>query len=111
MARPVLENPTFPEGYVIRFSGRHVEWDTAMGWLADALHYWLATTRPDGTPHVVPRWGVWWDERFWYDGSPQTRHARNLVTNPACVLHLESGEQALILEGESRATGPLDLET
>lgn len=111
MARPVLENPTFPEGYVTRFSGRHVEWDTAMGWLADALHYWLATTRPDGTPHVVPRWGVWWDERFWYDGSPQTRHARNLVTNPACVLHLESGEQALILEGESRATGPLDMET
>jgi hypothetical protein len=111
MTRPVIDDPRFPDGYVPERTGRHVEWDTAVVWLTEACHYWLATTRPDGTPHVVPRWGVWWDGRFWYDGAPDTRHARNLAGNPACALHLESGEQVLILEGEARPTGALDIET
>jgi hypothetical protein len=72
--------------------------------LVAATAYWLATVRPDGTPHVVPRWGVWLDHRFWYDGAPTTRHARNLAGNSACVLHLESGTEAVIVEGTSTAT-------
>lgn len=111
MARPVLDDPRFPEGYVPQRTGRYLDWDTVAEWLRDSKHFWLSTTRPDGGPHVVPRWGVWWDDRFWYDGSPETRHARNLATNPACALHLESGERVLILEGESRASGPVDLDT
>ena len=63
--------------------------------------YWLATVRPDGRPHVVPRWGVWLDNRFWYDGSPDTVHTRNLSANPVCSLNLEDGARAVIVEGES----------
>lgn len=47
------------------------------------------------------------DDRFWYDGSPQTRHARNLATNPACALHLESGTTVTIVEGSSRPSDPI----
>ena len=111
MTGPLVEDPTFPEGYVPERSGRHLDWDIAVSWLVDAKHFWMPTTRPDGTPHVVPRWGVWHDGRFWYDGSPETRHARNLAQNPACALHLESGEKVLILEGESRPAGPVDVAT
>ena len=57
--------------------------------------------RPDGRPHTVPRWGVWLDGRFWYDGAATTVHARNLATNPACSLHLESGTDVVVVEGES----------
>jgi nitroimidazol reductase NimA-like FMN-containing flavoprotein (pyridoxamine 5'-phosphate oxidase superfamily) len=64
----------------------------------------MATTRPDGTPHVVPRWGVWLDGRFWYDGAPTTRHVRNLDVNPACSLNLESGTEVVIVEGVSEPT-------
>lgn len=46
------------------------------------------------------------DGRFWYDGAPDTLHARNLNENPACVLHLEDGRQAVIVEGRSDAAAP-----
>lgn len=69
-----------------------------------AKHYWLGSVRPDGRPHAVPRWGVWVDGRFWYDGSPETRHARNAERRPAVTLTLESGSQAVIVEGDSYAT-------
>jgi hypothetical protein len=55
----------------------------------------------------VPRWGVWLHERFWYDGSPLTRHARNLADNPACALHLESGTTVTIVEGTSAPSTPI----
>lgn len=79
-------------------------WADVEAKLVAASVYWLATVRPDGTPHVVPRWGVWLDRRFWYDGAPTTRHARNLADNPACALHLESGTEAVIVEGTSAVT-------
>jgi hypothetical protein len=46
------------------------------------------------------------DGAFWYDGSPETLHARNLASNPSCVLHLEDGSAATILEGTSGAATP-----
>ncbi len=49
----------------------------------------------------MPRWGVWVDGRFWYDGAPTTVHVRNLARNPACTLHLEDGWQAAIVDGTS----------
>ncbi|MEI6198030.1 MAG: pyridoxamine 5'-phosphate oxidase family protein, partial [Verrucomicrobiota bacterium] len=59
--------------------------------------------RPDGRPHAVPRWGVFLGEKFYYDGSPETRHARNILQNPHVSLHLENGEQAIIIEGTCHA--------
>ena len=98
---PARDRPALPEGY-----GLPGTTDGLLSWSADieprlaaALHYWLATVRPDGTPHSVPRWGVWLDGRFYYDGSPETRHARNLAHNPACTLTLESGTEVVIIEG------------
>lgn len=52
---------------------------------------------------MVPRWGVWMDGRLWYDGAVDTIHVRNLNENSACVLHLEDGRQAVMVEGRSEA--------
>lgn len=79
-------------------------WDGVEQRLRAARHYWLATVRPDATPHSIPRWGVWVDGRFWYDGAPTTRHVRNLEQNPACTLTLESGTEVVVVEGRSDAT-------
>lgn len=81
-----------------------MSWAEVEQHLTTAQHYWLSTVRPDGTPHSVPRWGVWLDGRFYYDGAPTSRHARNLQGNPACTLTLESGTQVVIVEGVSEAT-------
>ena len=59
---------------------------------------------------MVPRWGVWLEDRFWYDGSPETRHVQNLNHESSCVLHLEDGRQAVIVEGRSTAAEPPGLE-
>jgi hypothetical protein len=67
--------------------------------LERARNYWLATTRPDGHPHVAPIWGVWLDWALYFDGLPTTRWARNLAMNSAAVIHLESGEEVVIIEG------------
>jgi Pyridoxamine 5'-phosphate oxidase len=104
-AAPAADRPVLPTGYGVPTSARGLlAWPDVEQRLVAALHYWLATVRPDGTPHVVPRWGVWLEGRFWYDGAPTTRHARNLAANPACSLNLESGTEAIIVEGSSVPT-------
>lgn len=102
---PDRARPAIPDGY-----GLPSTTDGLLSWaeveirLRTSRHYWLATVRPDGTPHSVPRWGVWLDGQFYYDGAPTTRHVRNLERNPACTLTLESGTEVVIVEGQSTAT-------
>jgi hypothetical protein len=99
------ERPTFPEGYGLPDNDDGLlDWSAVEARLIEAKHFWLATVRPDGRPHLIPRWGVWVDGAFYYDGSPSTRHARNAEANPACSLSLEDGKHAVILEGKSLAT-------
>lgn len=96
-----------PKGYGVPDSSDGLlDWSEVEVRLVAAPQYWLATTRPDGRPHVVPRWGVWVDGRFWYDGAPTTVHVRNLSRNQACTLHLEDGWQAVIVDGTSQAADP-----
>jgi nitroimidazol reductase NimA-like FMN-containing flavoprotein (pyridoxamine 5'-phosphate oxidase superfamily) len=96
--------PVFPSGYVDRPTAE-VPWEYVEQQLTDAIHYWMCSVRPDNRPHVVPRWAVYVEGRIYYDGSPETRHARNVTENPHVALHLESGEKALIAEGTCRAAG------
>ncbi len=51
-----------------------LDWDAVYGRLDQAERYWLATTRPDGRPHVVPVDGVWLDG-IWYFGGPSGHRA------------------------------------
>lgn len=102
---PTSARPTFPEGYGVPATSEGLlSWEQVEPRLVAARHYWLSSVRPDGRPHSVPRWGVWLDGRFWYDGAPTTRHARNVERNPAVTLTLESGTEVVIVEGESHAS-------
>lgn len=101
MNAPKASRPDFPDGYVNNPRST-VAWDYVLGRLTEAKNYWLCSVRPDGRPHVIPRWGAFLEGRFYYDGSPETRHARNIVQNPHVSLHLESGTQVIIAEGSSR---------
>lgn len=107
MSQPSSDRPQMPEGYGADTATRYLTWGELTAKLVGAKHYWLATTREDGRPHVVPRWGVWLDECFWYDGSPATIHVRNLERDPSCVLHLEDGWDVTIVEGKSLRSDPI----
>jgi hypothetical protein len=97
-----VDRPRMPDGYGLPTDSEGMlTWAQVEERLVAAMQYWMATTRPDGRPHVVPRWGVWLDGRLYYDGSADTVHARNLLANPACTMHLEDGWEAVILDGTS----------
>ena len=74
-------------------------WEWAVERLVAARNYWVATTRPDGRPHSMPVWGVWIDDAFFFGSGRNSAKSRNLAANPAIVVHLESGDETVILEG------------
>lgn len=83
--------PSGPEGMI--------SWDHAEELLSGARNYWVATVRPDGRPHATPVWGLWVGGTFYFGSGPGSRKARNLAENPNVVVHLESGDDVVILEG------------
>ncbi|HET6312697.1 MAG TPA: pyridoxamine 5'-phosphate oxidase family protein [Chloroflexia bacterium] len=97
---PHADRPEMPEGYGIPKSIEGVlPWSYVSDMMSNALNYWIGTTRPDGRPHAVPIWGVWVDESLYFECGPNTRRGRNLAANPAVVVHIERGDEVVILEG------------
>jgi hypothetical protein len=102
MQTPEAIRPHFPVGY-IEGAKSFVPWSHVEQRLTDAVNYWLCTVRPDGRPHAIPKWAVWVNEKIYFDGSPETRHARNIAAHPAVTVHLESGSDVVIVDGAARA--------
>ena len=67
--------------------------------LKRSRQYWIATTRPDGTRHLMIIWGLWFDDSFWFSTGARSRKARNLAANPKCVIATDDAAKAVILEG------------
>jgi F420H(2)-dependent biliverdin reductase len=63
---------------------------------------WLATTRPNGKPHLIPIWFVWVDERFYICTADDSVKVRNLRAIPRASVSLENGNQPLIAECVAR---------
>lgn len=101
---PIAELLQFPEEY--GKPAAKLEWAGVRGQLELAERYWIATTRPDGRPHVVPVDGIWMEELWYYGGSDKTVHQRAVSANPHVVMHLEDAMRAVIVEGEVRVTEP-----
>ena len=74
-------------------------WSWASQRIAESRNYWIITTRQDGRPHVMPVWGVWLNDRFYFSTGRNTRKARNLGANPNCVVSVERAGEAVIVEG------------
>ncbi|MCA9904495.1 MAG: pyridoxamine 5'-phosphate oxidase family protein, partial [Anaerolineae bacterium] len=52
-----------------------------------------------GNPHAAPIWGIWMDGALLFGTGAQSRKARNFRHNANVVMHLESGDDVVILEG------------
>jgi nitroimidazol reductase NimA-like FMN-containing flavoprotein (pyridoxamine 5'-phosphate oxidase superfamily) len=81
---------------------RLLPWSWAVDRFSRAHNYLIATTRPDGRPHVMPVWGVWLDGEFYFSSGARSRKSRNLAVNPNCVVCSERLEEAIMLEGVAR---------
>jgi PPOX class probable F420-dependent enzyme len=79
-------------------------WSRAVEQLEGARNYWICTTRADGRPHTAPVWGLWLDGAVRFSTGGDTAKARNIARDPRIVVHLESGDETVILEGTVETT-------
>jgi len=70
-----------------------------MAQLPDNEICWIATTRPDGRPHLTPIWFVWRNERAWLCCSSTSVKANNLRANPNVSFSLQDGAHPVVGEG------------
>ena len=106
---PRVERARFDPAYGTADEPSPLPWSWARERLERARNYWVASTRPDGRPHAMPVWGAFVDGAVVLGTARASRKARNLAERADVVVHLESGDEAVILEGVAEETEDLDL--
>src|SRR3954449_10964184 len=102
MPEPTPGAPLFDAGYGVPLDGSGgglMPWTTSAERLERSRNYWICTTRADGRPHAAPVWGLWFDGAVVFSTDPTSTKGRNLAHRPDVVVHLESGDEAVIVEG------------
>jgi hypothetical protein len=79
-------------------------WAWAEERLMGARNYWVALAGP----HASPEWGLWQDSGLLFSCGASSRKARAIARDPRIVVHLESGDDVVIVEGEAEAAVATD---
>ena len=85
-------------------------WDWVEERLHEAHKYWVCSVRADSRPHCVPVWGAWVEGTLYFGTDRKSVKARNFARENRIVLHLDSGDEAVIIEGnvvEAKVSQPL----
>jgi general stress protein 26 len=93
--------PQAPPMYGLKPRQQYLPFRHAEDRLTKSRNYWICTSRPDGRPHSIPVWGFWVDGALYFGTARASRKARNLAHNPAVSIHLDSGDDVVILEGNA----------
>ena len=87
-----------------------MDWPEVATRLAASRNYWLGTTTPSGAPHTAPVWGVVTGQTLYLYSERSTVKARNIAADSRVVVHLESGDDVLIVRGTAEDLGsPADV--
>lgn len=101
MSEPRRSRPAFGPVYGIATEEEGMlPWSWADERLATSRNYWIVTASADGTPNAAPVWGVWAGGAVYFSTSQRSRKGRDLARDPRVVIHLESGDEVVILQGE-----------
>ncbi len=104
-AEPTRTRPRFPSSYGIAAGTEGMlDWSWAEERLAASRNYWIVTAREDGSPHAAPVWGLWYDGGVVFGTAPDSRKAVNLRRDRRACVHLESGDEVVIIEGLAENT-------
>ena len=101
MSTPKAERPKFKEYGISPKPKGMLEWKWAEEKLIKSRNYWICTTRPNGNPHSAPVWGVWMDGALYFSSAGTSAKVINLKKNPMVSMHLESGDEVVIVEGNA----------
>lgn len=83
-------------------------WPTVELTLLATRSAWLATTRPDGRPHVTPMWFVWEDGVVHFATDPASQKGVNISRRGDSVLSVGDGDDVIIAEGVARLVTDAD---
>jgi len=104
---PRIDRPHVPGYGVPRSLKGTLPWSWARERLDRAMVYWLATSSANNAPHLNPVWGAWVNDRWYVEGG-STRWKRNLRENPQLAIHVEFGDEVVIIEGRGREVPALE---
>jgi nitroimidazol reductase NimA-like FMN-containing flavoprotein (pyridoxamine 5'-phosphate oxidase superfamily) len=93
--------PHVPSLYGLKPRKQYLPWSHARERLERSRNYWICTARPDGRPHSIPVWGFFVDDVLYFGTAKLSRKAKNLSHNPAVSIHLDSGDDVVIVEGKA----------
>lgn len=93
--------PRVPADYGLKPRNKYLPWSHAEERLARSRNYWICTARPDGRPHSMPVWGAWIEGALYFGTGRSSRKGKNLANNNAVSVHLESGDDVVIMEGNA----------
>lgn len=96
---PLTERPRIPGYGISQSKTGMLPWNWAVKTLTESREYWICTVRPDGRPHAMIIWGLWFDGAFWFGTGSKTQKVRNLAKNPNCIVGTQNAAEAVILEG------------
>jgi len=110
MPGPLARRPAAWECDHVLVPENVLSWPEVAARLAAARNYWLCTTTPAGAPHAAPVWGAVAGGTLYLYSERRTVKARNLAADPRVVVHLESGEDVVIVRGTAQDLGaPADM--
>ena len=83
------------------YGAKPIPWSRALKQLGSSAAgtYWLATTNPDGRPHIAGVGALWVDGKIYFTSGTRTRKSRNLAANPSCVVSVSLTGIDLVFEG------------
>jgi hypothetical protein len=102
MSEPRASRPNMP-GYGIADEGELLPWSWARDKLTQARNYFIATTCPDGRPHLSVVWGLFLDDQFLFSTGRDSRKGKNLAHDPRCSIAPGDADEAVLLDGVARA--------
>jgi len=116
MPAPKASRPYMPGYGIADAKGGQglLPWRWARERLEKGRTYFIATADTGGKPHVMPVWGVWFNDAFFFSTGNQSRKARNLSVNSRCSVVTEIDferrpkkdqiKDTIVLEGKADLT-------
>lgn len=90
-------------------------WAEVADVLSKSEMFWLSTVRRDGRPHVTPLPAIWLDGTLHFCAGSHEQKAKNLESNPRCILttgtsQLRSGLDVVVEGTAARVTDTAQLQ-
>src|SRR5215470_55896 len=102
LPEPHASLPRMAPDFGLKPRKQYLPWSHVTSRLEQARNYWIVTVGRDARPHAMPVWGFFQDSAIYFGTARDSRKWRNIEANPKLTIHLESGDDVVIVEGTAQ---------